>query len=250
MKPPVDTVVFAARHRDWVRIVSAAAILIPIIMAKYYGSNWGTIKNKVGNAVGRVWNTIPVMSQWVPEISNPRTVKQQLVRAHFKASGKLAKAFGSVLKVSMKPYNKLRKTTQYALFTELNWDAFSVTSPDSVITNYSELIVSYGQTCPLTTEGLDLGSVSHLHVKFSFDNFSSMEGFSDADQVYPVILCPELNSALLGSAALANAGSVQMEVPAGWNGMRVYVYAFIICGGDDVPHLPTSSVYVGNGEIE
>lgn len=218
-------------------------------MAKYYGSNWGTIKNKVGNAVGRVWNTIPVMSQWIPEISNPRTDKQQLVRARFKATGKLAKSFGSVLKVSMKPYNKTRRTTQYALFTELNWESVSATSPTDVIINYSELIVSYGQTCPLNTTDLDLGTVSHLTVKFSFDNFSSMEGFSSADRVYPVILCPELNSALLGTAALATAGSVEMEVPTGWDGMRVYVYAFIICDGEGVPHLPTSSVYVGNGEI-
>ena len=52
-------------------------------MSKYYQGYLGAQQGKLGNAVGRRWKGRNVMAVYQPQIHDPRTTAQQIVRARF-----------------------------------------------------------------------------------------------------------------------------------------------------------------------
>lgn len=217
-------------------------------MAKYYGSNWGTIKNKVGNAVGRVWNGINVMSQWVPEISNPNTTKQQLVRVRFRTLGKLARTFRAALLQSFAHVNRQYHTTPYAMFVKANWSAVSVSSLDDVTVNYSRLKLSEGGGQVPACGSID-NTGQHLSLSVPFEYDTHQVGSSAQDEIVGVFCNDELQQVLC-RVAFAADDHFAIECPASWNGMYVHVYAFSVGGDEGNRNIISDSVYVGRAEVQ
>lgn len=217
-------------------------------MAKYYGSNWGTIKNKVGNAVGAVWNGINVMRQWVPEIANPNTVKQQLTRTKFRTLGKLARTFRAALLQSFAHVNRMYHTTPYAMFVKANWDMVSVSSPDDVVVNYSRLKISEGGGQVPACGSID-NTGQHLSLSVPFEYDTHQVGSSSSDMIVGVFCNHELGQVLCRTA-FAEDGDFAIECPASWNGMDVHVYAFSVGGGESNKNIISDSVYVGHAEVQ
>ena len=220
-------------------------------MAKYSSSNWGTIKNKLGDAVGKKWNGLKVVTVYQPEVSNPRTNAQQRIRARFGALAALAKVFKAILADSLKPYNKIDHSTAYANFVKLNWDNATASSPDSVSIDYTKLQISKGDDLPITVTDVDFGEDEHLCVTVTYTPPSTIGDFTNSAMLYVVAY-----NALLGKHGsiawgtnLLEAGSATVEVPASWNGMDVKVYAFSVHDAETSDKLPTTTVFCGGGTI-
>lgn len=219
-------------------------------MAIYNGGILGEYKNKVGNVVGRKWRNLDVMSKYQPDVSNPRTEKQQNQRKMFGELSSIAKALRVPLRIGMSGVAAGTKNPYRTQFISRN-KACATISGGSVVLDYLNMKVAEGGY----PYALSAGSPSFdepLTVAVNF-SYTAIAGLTKTtDKVYLVVYNTADNMSLMQSEA-ASAGSISVKVPNSWNGETVHVWAFVVDGDvDGVPTMAsqvTPSHYVGNGSI-
>ena len=108
-------------------------------MSKYNQGYLGAQIGKLGNAVGRMWKGRPVMAVYQPNVHNPRTDAQQIVRARFAVLAQLSSAFLSGIREGMGFEAKRYRLTEGNVFIRRNYGQVTALSPDDVSINYSGL---------------------------------------------------------------------------------------------------------------
>ena len=219
-------------------------------MAKINSSSLGSFNGKVGNVVAYTVHGKNIVRIYTDQVSNPRTVKQQLIRARFTELVKLGSDMLSAVRIGYAYRAKQRKNTPLNNFMTGNWEAVSASSPDDVTVNYSELTLAVGPLTGVAFGSADWGADEHLCISAPFNGNSGMPGADDADEVYIFAYVPELGQGLMSAASFRTAGSVTLEVPAGWNGMTAHLWGFAVGCGDTTGGLVSDSSYIGHGEIQ
>lgn len=218
-------------------------------MAKYSGSNWGQVRNKLGRAVGRVWNGIDVVSQYQPDVSNPNTLPQQLSRAKWRVLTKMCRYLRQAIMTSFALHNKEAHTTPYAMFTKANFGAVSASSPSDVTVSYPALKLSVGGGVVPAGGTVDYGTTQHLKVEVPFSYPVDNQMTFDEDAIYCCLYCPELNRSIVEKGFAADTG-IMVVVPSTWNGLEVYTYLWSVGGNALNKGICSDTEYVGHGEIE
>lgn len=218
-------------------------------MAINNGGVYGRNRNKAGGVVWFKWNALQVFREYVAQISNPRTDKQQMVRARFKQCMRVARMARRALNIAMHSICRSMSTTVYGWFVKKNWEAVSATSPDDVTINWAEVVVSEGNCDAVTFGAVDWGAEEHLTIAVTFSGNLSETNDAD-DEVYLLGIVPELNQSVLSSAAVRSAGEVSLICPAGWNGMDVHLYGFVVSQDETSLGTPSDSSYIGHHELE
>ena len=217
-------------------------------MSKYNQGYLGAQIGKLGNAVGRMWKGRPVMAVYQPNVHNPRTEAQQIVRARFAVLAQLSSAFLSGIREGMGFEAKRYRLTEGNVFIRRNYSQVTAASPDDVSINYSGLSVSDGN-CPEASFGqVDFGTGQHLQISAPLTGGGDQPGADDNDSVYLFAYCPEMKQGVLGSAAKRSAASVAVNVPARWDGMDVHVYGFVVSCNRQHP-TTSATTYCGSGEV-
>lgn len=218
-------------------------------MAKMSGSALGQFRNKFGNAVTAMWQSINVARIYQPIVSNPRTEKQQQVRARFAALASLAKQFRAVLLVGLRKYARSLTSTSYGTFIQLNWDTVDVGS-DPVTINYAELQLSHGGTQKPVVTATNWGSETHLKVFVDYE-YPIINGVTSAnDEVYLVIMDKTEERVAISTPGFADAGSVEIVLDESWNGRTAAAFMFVISRVPTSDGLASDTVYVGSGEVQ
>lgn len=218
-------------------------------MAIISGSAMGQFKNKFLNAVTQKWNGLNVARGYQPDVFNPNTNKQQLVRARFAAAIKMAKAFRAALKLSMLSLARSLHSTMYGTFCSINWDAISAGSPDDVTIDLASIKISKGGLQGVESTSIDWGTQEHLTIKVTFADNTGVGDADANDEVYLVVYQDDLQQAVISTASTRSTGSVGVEVPAEFNGMTGHCYLFCVGQGVNTVGMVSDSVYAGNGEI-
>lgn len=219
-------------------------------MAKISGSAMGQFRNKFGNAVTAMWQSINVARIYQPAVSNPNTEKQQAVRARFGAAVKLAKSFRAALIIGLKKFARSQVSTIYGTFTKLNWEAIGASSPDDITINYSELVVTEGSAQNATYATPEWGEGTHLEVSVGFD-YPQIAGVTDvADELYMVLYAPDLGESILSRGVIATGDAIVIEVPSTWNGLQAHMWCFTISRLAATNGEASHSVYLGHNEIQ
>ena len=218
-------------------------------MSKYYQGYLGSQQGKLGNGVGRRWKGRNVMAVYQPQVSQPNTEAQLIVRARFGRISQLASALLNAIVVGMGYRAKGYRLTESNVFIRRNWDQVTALTHDDVTVNYSALRLSEGSLPEATYGAVDYGTGTHLHIEAPLTGGADQPGASANDLVYLVAYCPDRNQAVLGSPSLRSAEKVSANVPASWDGMEVHVYAFAV--SDPVSPRKSCSVttYLGSGEV-
>ena len=218
-------------------------------MALYDAGYLSPIRKKLGNAVGRKWRTLNVLAVYRGTISNPRTEPQQIVRAKFSALAKLAMYMSTAIMAGLEAACAGTKVPQRSKFINLNWGATTSDNPSNVTIDYSELALSQGGavkpilSAPTFTDPLT--------VTMTQTDTSEMPRCNANDEVHVVVYSPEAQGIVeeVFSRADSDADSVTVQVPAAWNGHRVYVWAFAIAQSEAYLGQTSGTVFCGQGTI-
>lgn len=219
-------------------------------MAIWYGSALGRGKNKFGNAVLAKWKGLNVFKIYNPEVANPNTEKQQMVRERFATCASLAKQMRTPITMGLKALADALNSTIYGVFISENWRAVLATTPGSVVVNYSELVLAKGGLPGVSVLRLDLGANEHLTIEVQYAGNVGQEGTDSTDEVYAYVYNSEMKQGVLSSSSIRSENSVSVAVPNAWDGMRVEVYLLVMGRGDNTNGQVADSVFAGGGEVQ
>lgn len=219
-------------------------------MAIWYGSALGRGKNKFGNAVLAKWKGLNVFKIYNPEVANPNTQKQQMVRARFGALAMMCRPFRAAISLGFRRLSNTLNSTEYGVFISKNYSKVVATGPDDIIIGYSDLMVSEGALPEVTFGTPDYGSTEHLTIEVPFDGNVGQEGSDATDEVYVLAYAKEINQGMLSSAGLRSGSSVAVSVPSAWSGLDVYLYGFAIGRGAENQGEPSMSKFIGHAEVQ
>lgn len=218
-------------------------------MAIYFAGYLSPIRNKLGNAVGRKWRTLDVLSVYNGRPRNPRTTAQQLNRTRFGAIASLARAFDTAVKIGFEPICSGTSIPERSMFIKKNWAAVTANTPGAAVVDYGTLVIAQG-SMPVPAYGQASFS-EPLKVIVSQTDTTGADDALATDIVRLFVYSPEAGAGSLGRSDLRSAASIECTVPPAWNGHRVYVWGMCY-GAQNGANAGkvANSVYIGSGTIE
>ncbi len=218
-------------------------------MAIYFAGYLSPIRNKLGNAVGRKWRTLDVLSVYNGRPRNPRTNAQQINRTHFGGLAKLARAFDSVVKIGFKPICAGTPIPERSMFVKKNWDAVEVSSPDVATVDYTSIVISEGSLAAPVIANATFTNPQEVDAVQT--DTTSVEGALATDIVRLFVYSPEAGSGVLGETEDRATSALKVMVPDFMNGHRVHVWGFCYgAAGSANAGKVSNSLYLGSGTIQ
>lgn len=217
-------------------------------MAIYNAGYLSPIRKKLGNAVGRKWRNLDVLSVYQPNVRNPKTNAQEIVRTRFGFASSIAMRIANALRLGFGVITKGTKVPPRSYFIKENWNCFHASSPGSATCDYDGLIIAKGSLTPF-----EFGTPSFatpLTVVVALTDNSSVYGASANDLGYLLVYDPEAEEAILSTGKERTEAQIAVAVPDYWNGHRVHVYGFGVGDPDVNPDKVSMSRYLGSGTIE
>lgn len=219
-------------------------------MAKIKSSSLGLFSGKIGNVVTYITRGKNIVRIYTDSIVNPRTDKQQEIRARFGALSKLGSSFLDAVNIGYAYRAGQRKNTPDNNFVSGNWEAVSVSAGGLVTVNYSEVVVAEGPLTGVSFGTVDWGSDEHLTIAVQFDGNVGSPRTTEDDEVYIFAYVPDLEQGLLSMASTRSTGTVSIAAPNSWNGMTAHLWGFTVGMGAKNNGRPSDSVYIGQGEVQ
>lgn len=217
-------------------------------MAIYFAGYLSPIRNKLGNAVGRKWRTLDVLSVYNGRPRNPRTTAQQINREHFGVLGNLAMSFANMIALGFTRTCAGTPIPPRSYFVKENWNVVHVDSPGVATVDFTEIVCGKGT---LVEAGYGAPDFSRpLSVTVPLTNNTGYGNALSTDKVQIFVYSPEALAGVMSIAKTRADDSVEAIVPSTMNGHRVHVYA-ITCGAPDTDNEGLNSVsrYLGGGTI-
>ncbi|HLN52746.1 MAG TPA: DUF6266 family protein [Lentimicrobium sp.] len=193
-------------------------------MATYKQGFLGAFSGKLGNVIGTFWKGISVMRVVPANVANPNTLAQQTHRTKFRlltqflsANSKFFRIGFGALDSNMSEYN--------AAFKANFASAIAGTYPSLTI-DVTKLIPSKGELPSL--DGFAAESTVANTVALSWTDNSSAEGATGADKINMAVFdeaTGESVTILQGADRIDETATINL--PLGWSGKKVSVYAFL-----------------------
>lgn len=222
-------------------------------MSKNIKGILGDQYGKVGPVVGRKFREENVYSAYQKNVFNPRTEKQQIQRMKFKALSQLAHDFACGAIFGFRTAAKGTNLSPRNLFQRTNWEHIEASSLDSLHVDYSGMLVATGALSNVMFESANFDLPGK--VKVTFAEYGAPCQRTAGDRVFVYVFCPDAGQGILSKEVETNEGSVLIEVPSLWNGLKVHVYGFVRNQGGPVEEfgIPagecSDSQYIGQGMI-
>lgn len=215
-------------------------------MAKNRGFISG-ITGRLGNTTSGYYRGAYITRVLAEKVSNPRTRRQETVRARFKALTQLASAFMPIFDNSgahgLTQYSRHKRHSEFNCFTHLNWDMVSASNPFDVEVSYADLIVGKGKLPQVSFAAPSFEETNSIQCAFIGNN--DEPGADSSDSVYLFAYSPELGKGLLSAPVSRSEQSITLNTPLGWNGTTVHVYGVTVSGSN----VASDGAYVGSGTI-
>lgn len=216
-------------------------------MAIYNAGYLSPIRKKLGNAVGRKWRTLNVLSVYQPNVSNPNTEAQQLQRNRFRSASQFAMRAAGALSIGMENYCRGNVMPARAAFMHINYPNF--TSDGDI--QYAELQMSYGALDAPVVDG-PAGVATPLQVSYHLNNdFVESLTCSSHDKIYICAYDPMLKRMFVtDSPVVRGDDEINLTFPSIAGGHRVHCYLFAV--GDDRARTigkTSMTVYGGNPTV-
>lgn len=217
-------------------------------MAIYFAGYLSSIRNKLGNAVGRKWRTLDVLSVYNGRPRNPRTTAQQNNRVHFGVLGNLAMSFANIIALGFTKTCAGTPIPPRSYFVKVNWDKVSVDTPGVATVDYTEIVCGKGTLVEAGYGAADFSQPLSVSVTLT-DNTGTGNALA-TDKVQIFVYSPEAMAGVMSDVKTRADASVVATVPSTMNGHRVHVYA-ITYGAQNTDNEGLNSVsrYIGSGTI-
>lgn len=216
-------------------------------MAIYFAGYLSPIRNKLGNAVGRKWRTLDVLSVYNGRPRNPRTTAQQTQRAKFGFIATLARAFNAAVQLGFKPICDGTPIPPRSMFIKKNIQHVDASDLDNPTIDYPEIVIAEGGL-----PGASFGAASFadpLSVEVPLTDTSDVPGAGVHDKVYIFVYDTSSKQGIISANSRRAEASITVTVPATWVGHRVQVYGFVVGGDPETMGTVSDSVSLGSGTI-
>lgn len=214
-------------------------------MAIYQAGYLSPIKNKLGNAVGRRWRSLNVLSVYNGTPRNPRTTRQQLQRSKFAALARLAMNFANAANIGFAVAVAGTKNFGRSMFMKQNYRFVHSDTPGSATIDYEDLTVSMGS---LTDPQFGAASFSNpLEINVTNTDNTGVGTAKATDKLHVFAYVPESELLLEQTAdAVRSDASVKITCPAFTVSQRAHVYGFAVSAdGEKI----SATRYLGSGTI-
>lgn len=228
-------------------------------MAIITGGLHGLARKKVGNVVYRDWRNMLVASAYNPNVQNPQTDNQTMVRERFAAISALAKKMAVGLSMGFKNFCAGTKVPTRSMFIKKNWRLVNVNMPGTAPTfAFEDMVVADGPLeAPIFgTPGFDTaGTIKIPH----FPNDQDL--VNGQDSVYCLVYnADKKRSQCLVAAQRDEDEPITLLMPTNWQGDRVQIWGFCVSETNNTMSLngvtreykkgdASPSVYIGTGTI-
>lgn len=216
-------------------------------MAIYNAGYLSPIRKKLGNAVGRKWRNLDVLSVYQPNVRNPRTSAQQVNRYRFGALSSIAMNVATAVRLGFEAVTRGTKVPVRSYFIKVNWSKVTATSEGVVTVAYPDVIFSKGGL-PMVQFGTPSFS-EPLEVTVPLADSGSATGASPDDDVYMLVYDADNGESILSTPKKRNDEAITVMVPDYWNGHNVHCYGFGIGGGTENMGVTSNTRYLGTGVI-
>lgn len=204
-------------------------------MAKTIGIVGG-FTGKLGNAVGYIRQGTQLMRVYQPNVTNPRTLRQEVSRKNFVVSTELARSFGIAPLIG---YNKVAPSYERQAMVGELIRGEAVSTSDQLVSeiDYAGVLVSAGSLPPLPKVTPTVGEPGSVSIPVT-SGLIPVEAFY-IDGVTPinvlvfgVVFNPKDGTSrtqVIGvytSPDAAGTGVAPVVVPAAWSGEACHVYTF------------------------
>lgn len=222
-------------------------------MAIYFAGYLSPVRNKLGNAVGRKWRTLDVLSVYNGRPRNPRTVAQQSARMKFGALANLAMSFSPAAKIGFKPMCDGTPIPERSMFIRKNYETVEVQMQDGrpvgCTVDYSAIVISDGRLAEPVLANATF--TNPMEVDVAQTDTTGAEGALATDIVRLFVYSPEAGTGVLGATDGRDTSTLKVMVPNYMNGHRVHVWGFCYGKtGTDNAGKVSKSLYLGTGTIE
>lgn len=194
-------------------------------MASYKQGILGSFSGKLGNVIGTFWKGIAVMRVVPANVTNPNTLAQQAQRTKFKMLVQFLSANAKFFKLGFSAVDN--KMTEMNAALRANFpNAISGTYPTLSI-DAKKLVPSKGELPSL--DGFEAVSTVANTIALSWDDNSSVPGAAGTDKIN-VAAFDEATGESFYLLQLADRidESITLNLPSGWSGKTVSVYAFLV----------------------
>lgn len=216
-------------------------------MAIYNAGYLSPIRKKLGNAVGRKWRNLDVLSVYQPNVRNPKTSAQQINRYRFGALSRIAMNVATTLLLGFEAVTRGTKVPVRSYFIKENWSKVTATSAGVVTVNYTDLVFSKGGL-PLVQFGNPSFS-GVLEVVVPLADSGSATGADPNDDAYMLVYDVDNGESILSEPKRRSDEEIVVRVPGYWNGHHVHCYGFGIGGGTENKGIISNTRYLGTGVI-
>lgn len=209
---------------------------------------------KIGPVVARKYRNMIVYSAYQPNVTNPRSQGQVTQRRRFAAMAELSHGFGCGAKFGFVVSVQGTKYSPRNMFQKENFAAITVNVDQSIAVNYPSMKVSKGGLAPVHFSAPSYATPSSVSVQWDTDGRAQCQ-VTPNDEVRVVVYCPDAKAAILSEGVDLGEGSLRIDVPYFWNGLKVHVYGFARNAGSDYPIYDiragecSDSTYLGSGTI-
>lgn len=222
-------------------------------MAIYFAGYLSPIRNKLGNAVGRKWRTLDVLSVYNGRPRNPRTVAQQSARMKFGSLANLAMSFAPAIEIGFKPLCDGTPIPERSMFIRKNYDAVEVQMQEGIpvgcTVDYTGITLADG-ALPEAQFGTATFA-NPLAVEVPLTDSSDGNQALETDKVRIFVYSPEAGTGMLSTEKVRDDDSVAVNVPGYWNGHRVHVWGMTYgAPGTANAGKVSNSRYIGSGTIQ
>lgn len=222
-------------------------------MAKMNKAVLGNFGGKVGNVVGRKFRTEAVVAAYQPNVANPRTIAQRIIRARLAVVSKLSNAMAFSINHGLLQASRGTKWSPRNVFVKLNFENVTGVAPESIIVDYTKLVLSRGSLLQPSFGVPQFDNPQQVDVSY---DLRAMPGVVNDYRINICVYSPDVdNSALEVITPSASTGTATITVPESFNGMSVKVYGWMQYVGEDMGNYGVyknavcNSLYVGSGNI-
>lgn len=208
---------------------------------------FSTARNKAGNLITYLrYGEMCARgySEAVAHPRNPKTSAQLMQRAKMSFIGKMFKGAAVILRTGLSDVAAASKMAAYSMAVKLNFPFLDGQTPQSITLDPSLIKVADGPimgvvpspTVDVSTPGKVIITVDDAH--------SGEPGVDNSDTIRVVLFNPDLLQWVSGSVDGRSSRTVQVNVPAAWEGQEAHAYIYATHGSQASP-----SAYVGHAPI-
>lgn len=201
-------------------------------------------RNKFGPAVTYVRGGVQVTREYVKDVRNPRTPGQMLQRAKFSELNRISNAFKPAITIGLANVKRADQTARNKWY-QLNKEHMSGDRPSEVEFDFTQAVIALGGA---VLPGFAAARAEDaLTVDVSWVPNTDVPGAGSNDKVYIAAFQRDSLACVLSRPILRSAAAGALNVPSGWSGMRVHVYAFIVAAEDQFEEV-SGAMLVEKGE--